>query len=290
MRKSDRYLQRIQFRESKGDLWMTPHRIQGTTHNRNLEKAMTLDHRILAVGENVVEQATVQVCIEDTVTLVLNRIPVTTLKITPADLESFAIGFLVCEGLVRDPTSITAVEIDPPFISVAADNCSVEEHGPPLEVRSAGTGISHRQEISGSPLEGGISIDKEILFEGTRQVHETASVWRSTGGTHCTILVDARGTIVAAAEDIGRHNSVDKAVGKAILSGTDPAGCFMVCTGRLPADMVAKVYRAGISIVVSNNAPFSSGIALAERKNLTLVGFARPPRMSIYTHPERILL
>ncbi len=99
-----------------------------------------------------------------------------------------------------------------------------------------------------------------------------------------------RGQIRSAAEDIGRHSSVDKAVGKAFLSGVNPEECFMVCTGRLPADMVAKVYRAGISLVVSNNAPFSSGIALAERMHMTLVGFARPPRMSIYTHPERIRL
>ena len=269
---------------------MTLHRIPGTTRHTNPEKVMTVNHRILAVREDTVEPATVQVCVEDTVTLILNGTPVTTLKITPADLESFAIGFLICEGLVGDPACITAVEIDLPVINVSADNCSLDEHGPSLEVRSAGTGIRHRQDISGSPLAEGITIDKTTLFEGTRQVHETASVWRSTGGTHCTILVDAEGHIRSAAEDIGRHNSLDKAVGKAFLSGMNPADCFMVCTGRLPADMVAKAYRAGISIVVSNNAPFSSGIALAERMHMTLVGFARPPRMSIYTHPERIRL
>lgn len=251
---------------------------------------MTVDHRIIAVREDTVEPATVQVCIEDTVTLLLNEKPITTLKITPSDLESFAVGFLICEGLVPDPSCIAAVAIDPPLISVTADTGSCSEQDHSLEVRSAGIGIRHIKGIAGPPLGDGISIDKSVLFEGTRQIHETASVWRSTGGTHCTILVNAQGEIRSAAEDIGRHSSVDKAVGKAILSGLDPADCFMVCTGRLPADMVAKAYRAGISIVVSNNAPFSSGIALAERMHMTLVGFARPPRMSIYTHPERIRL
>lgn len=251
---------------------------------------MTVDHLIIAVREDTVEQATVQVCIEDTVTLALNGRPVTTLKITPSDLESFAIGFLICEGLVPDLCCITAVTIDPPLISVTADTGSCSEKDHSLEVRSAGIGIRHSKGIAGPPLGDGICIDKSVLFEGTRQIHETASVWRSTGGTHCTILVDAQGEIRSAAEDIGRHSSVDKAVGKAFLSGINPADCFMVCTGRLPADMVAKAYRAGISIVVSNNAPFSSGIALAERMHMTLVGFARPPRMSIYTHPERIRL
>jgi FdhD protein len=269
---------------------MSQHGIRFENHTTNSKKGMTVDHRIIAVREDTVEPATVQVCIEDTVTLTLNGRPVTTLKITPSDMESFAVGFLICEGLVPDPSCITAVEIDPPFISVKADSCSCTEQDPSLEVRSAGIGIRHIQGITGPPLGDGISVEKSVLFEGIRQVHETASVWRSTGGTHCTILVDALGQIRSAAEDIGRHSSVDKAVGKALLTGVNPEECFMVCTGRLPADMVAKAYRGGISIVVSNNAPFSSGIALAERMHMTLVGFARPPRMSIYTHPERILL
>jgi FdhD protein len=277
--------------ESREELfWMSQHRIRFENHTTNSEKAMTMDHRIIAVREDTVEPATVQVCIEDTVTLTLNGRPVTTLKITPSDMESFAVGFLICEGLVPDLSCITAVDIDPPLISVTADTNSCSEESPSLEVRSAGIGIRHTKGITGLPLGEGISIGKSVLFEGTRQVHETASVWRSTGGTHCTILLDAQGQIRSAAEDIGRHSSVDKAVGKAFLSGVNPEECFMVCTGRLPADMVAKAYRGGISIVVSNNAPFSSGIALAERMHMTLVGFARPPRMSIYTHPERIRL
>jgi len=268
---------------------MTLHR-KMVKNSVSASETMTQDHQILRVREDTVEPATVLVCIEDTVTLTLNGMPVTTLKITPCDLDSFALGFLICEGLIPDPLCITAVHIDPPLIDVVADSCACEVQGHSLEVRSAGIGIRHRQGVSGPPLGSGITIDKRILFEGIRQVHDTAPVWRSTGGTHCTILVDAKGHIQSAAEDIGRHNSVDKAIGKALLFGANPRECFMVCTGRLPADMVAKAYRAGISIVVSNNAPFSSGIALAERMNITLVGFARPPRMSIYTHPERIRL
>ncbi|MDD1710140.1 MAG: formate dehydrogenase accessory sulfurtransferase FdhD [Methanoregulaceae archaeon] len=256
----------------------------------NPNNAITRDHEILAVREDTVEQATVRVCIEDTITITLNGIPVTTLKITPVDLDSFAVGFLICEGLIGDPGCISSTDIDPPLISVTAEECTLEGHAPSLEIRSAGVGISRRQELSGPPLTTGFTIDKRILFEGTRQVHETATVWQSTGGTHCTILVDADGNILSSAEDIGRHTSVDKAVGKALLSGVDLANSCMVCTGRLPGDMVAKAYRAGIPVVVSNNAPFSSGISLAERMNMTLVGFARPPRMSIYTHPERIRL
>ena len=76
----------------------------------NQNEAMTRDHEILSVREDIVEQTTVQVCIEDTITITLNGIPVTTLKITPVDLESFAVGFLICEGLVSDPGCISAID------------------------------------------------------------------------------------------------------------------------------------------------------------------------------------
>ncbi|HNL85734.1 MAG TPA: formate dehydrogenase accessory sulfurtransferase FdhD, partial [Methanoregulaceae archaeon] len=180
----------------------------------NQNEAMTRDHEILSVREDIVEQTTVQVCIEDTITITLNGIPVTTLKITPVDLESFAVGFLICEGLVSDPGCISAIDVRPTLISVTAEECTLEGSLPSLEIRSAGVGIGRRQELSSPALGDGFTVDKKILFEGTRQVHETATVWRSTGGTHCTILVDNRGHILSAAEDIGRHTSVDKAVGK----------------------------------------------------------------------------
>jgi FdhD protein len=264
--------------------------IQIHNHTEPAEGAITRYHKVITVTGNTVEETTVQVCIEGTVTVTLNGRPIASVKVTPTDLDSFAIGFLICEGLVSDLSVITAVKIYPSLIATTVDTSACIEHELSLEVRSAGIGIRHTHEISGLPIGRGIMVDKPVLFEGAKKVHEIASIWRTTGGTHCTILLDPKGTLVAAAEDIGRHSSIDKAIGKALLSGRNPKDCFMVCTGRLPEDMVAKAYRAGISVVVSNNAPFSSGIALAERMNITLVGFARPPRMNIYAHPERINL
>ena len=226
---------------------------------------------------------------EDNITIYLNGYPMTSLKITPDDFPAFAVGFVICEGLVPDIASIREVVIDLPEILVTARDCSTGAKEPDLEIRSAGVGIRTPAGFQGQPLGPGISVGIGTLFRGTALVHETSSVWKATGGTHCSAILDERGRLVSSAEDIGRHNSVDKAVGKALLKGADIARCFLVCTGRLPADMVAKAYRAGITVMVSNNAPFSSGIELAERINMTLAGFARPPKVSIYCHPERIL-
>jgi FdhD protein len=121
-----------------------------------------------------------------------------------------------------------------------------------------------------------------------RAINERAPLWKVTGGTHCAVILDECGNVKSVIEDMGRHNAVDKAVGKALLDNVDLSRCFMVCTGRLPAGMVAKAYRAGISIFASNTAPFSTGICLARRVNMTLAGFVRPPRAMIYSVPERI--
>jgi FdhD protein len=95
---------------------------------------------------------------------------------------------------------------------------------------------------------------------------------------------------VSCAEDVGRHNSVDKAIGKALLAGVDTGGTFLCCSGRMPEGMVSKIYHAGVPVVVTNNAPSAAGIDLARRVRLTLAGFVRPPRMNIYSVPERIIV
>jgi len=122
------------------------------------------------------------------------------------------------------------------------------------------------------------------------RLNDHAVLWKETGGTHCTVLYDAGGTAVSSAEDVGRHNSVDKAIGKALLAGVDPSGTFLCCSGRMPEGMVSKIYHAGVPVVVTNNAPSAAGIDLARRVRLTLAGFVRPPRMNIYSVPERIIV
>ena len=131
-------------------------------------------------------------------------------------------------------------------------------------------------------------VSRDTIFSAMSCLNDHAVLWKQTGGTHCTVLFDAGGNVVAHAEDIGRHNSVDKVIGKAILAGIDLDRTFITCSGRMPAGMVSKFWRSGIPIVITNNAPSAAGIDLARRVNLTLAGFVRPPRMVIYSGPERI--
>ena len=113
--------------------------------------------------------------------------------------------------------------------------------------------------------------------------------FRSTGGLHATGLFEADGTLVFTREDVGRHNAMDKVIGRALLDGLVPLGERILCvSGRLSFELVQKAAVAGAPILIGVSAPSSLAISLAEDRGLTLCGFARGSRINVYTHPQRI--
>ena len=250
---------------------------------------ITREFDVIDISENGISQTWVDVCIEDSVNLLVNGTRVASLTITPRDLEAYAYGYLLCEGIVSGIDAITDVHIDFPNIYAEISSFSRDISSEQTEIRSSGcVGIRTTWATLCEPLGEGISLELRTLFQGMRSINECAPLWKITGGTHCAVILDECGNVKSAIEDMGRHNAVDKAVGRALLDNVDLSRCFMVCTGRLPAGMVAKAYRAKISIVASNTAPFSTGICLARQINMTLAGFVRPPRAVFYSTPERI--
>jgi FdhD protein len=253
--------------------------------------AVTQDYDIIDIDGDNIAETRADVCVEESVNLFVNGSRLASLTITPRDLEAFAYGYLICEGIVPGMDSIEEVRIEYPDIHTTVSSIAPGVTPGATEIRSSGcVGIRTTWASLTEPLGDGITIDLPTLFQGMQKINELAPLWKVTGGTHCSIILDEHGDVVSAIEDIGRHNSVDKAVGKALLDGTDLSRCFMVLTGRLAAGMVAKAYRAGITILASNTAPFSTGICLARQVNMTLAGFTRPPRVTLYSHPGRILL
>jgi FdhD protein len=252
---------------------------------------VTQSYDILDIDGDDICKAQAEVCIEESVNFFVNGTRVASLTITPRDLEAFAYGYLICEGIVPGMDAIEDVKVMYPDISARVSSLAREVSPGMTEIRSSGcVGIRTTWSSLAGQLGDGITIDLPTLFQGVQRINEYAPLWKVTGGTHCSIILDGQGRVISAIEDIGRHTSVDKAVGKALLNGIDLSRCFMVITGRLAAGMVAKVYRAGITILASNTAPFSTGICLARQVNMTMAGFARPPRVTLYSHPWRIIL
>jgi len=252
---------------------------------------VTREYEIIDITEHGVEKTWVEVSVEDSINLILNGTRVASLTLTPKDLICYAYGYCICEGLVSSIHDISDVSIEPPNIRVTVSEPAFDVTSGNTEIRSSGcVGVKTTWESLTAPMSEGLFVELKTIFDATVKVHHLAKTWRITGGTHCSVILDEHGEIKSAMEDMGRHNSVDKAVGKALLDGVDLSRCFMVCTGRLPAGMVAKAYRAGIPLLVSNTSPFSTGICLARQVNMTLAGFARPPRMMIYSAPDRIII
>jgi len=216
------------------------------------------------------------VCTEDTFRLYLNDLPLAQVVASPDQLKELGTGFVVCEGLAQN---VDEVQVSANDIRVyAKTNAEIN-----YELRSSGyIGVRGMPSIVHSSL----VIEKEDVFRIIQ--HIESEIWKKTGGVHCSVLFKDR-ELVVRSSDIGRHNTIDKVVGFAVLNHIDLSKCIIGCTGRQPAGMVSKVANAGIPIIISKAASTAAGILLADRSAVTLICFARGERFTVYTHPERIL-
>lgn len=191
-------------------------------------------------------------------------------------LAELGAGFVVCEGLAD---RIERVEVKGDRIHVFASRST---RAAPCGIGSSG-GIELERAIP--RVSGDVRLSPAEVFSITREIE--SELWQQTGGVHCAVLF-SHGSPVVRCCDVGRHNTIDKAVGYAILRGIDLTQCILGCTGRQPAGMVAKAARAGIPVVISKAASTDRGIEVAERAGITLICFSRGERFTCYTHPERV--
>jgi FdhD protein len=138
-------------------------------------------------------------------------------------------------------------------------------------------------------LEPGPILEPAMLPRLLERLGAEQRLFQRTGGLHAAALFDSGGELLVLREDVGRHNAVDKLVGRALLDGLLPArGCVLLVSGRGGYELVQKAVAAGIPVLAAVGAPSSLALATARRFNLTLVGFLRPDRFNVYSAPERL--
>ncbi len=219
------------------------------------------------------------VVIEDRFELLLNDQPVTEMVASRDQLRELGAGYLVSEGILR---CVDKVQVEGDRILAYADT-GCDLRWTKREVGSSG-GTSF---ISNPPpTVSDIRLSPDEVIAVTRGIE--TELWRKTGGVHCSVLF-SEGRLIAKSSDVGRHNTVDKLVGHAVLNGINLSRCVIGCTGRQPAGMVRKSAHAGIPVIISRAATTDKGIFTAEAAGITLIGFSRGDRFTIYTHPERIV-
>lgn len=244
--------------------------------------------KCVEISADVRKEIELDVVEEESIKIMLDGRHLVTLLALPRELRELAVGFLICEGVLKKIEDIRSISVqdDTVFCESTMDKSDLELW---TEVRSSGCiGIKSSWEGIES-ITSNVRMEKEVLLNAIEQIKEKGKIWRRTGGTHSSLICTSIGDIVSFCEDVSRACSVDKAAGAALLSGRDLSNCALVTTGRLSGGMVAKAARAGIPIVVSKAAPLSTGVALSRMVGMTLVAFVRNPNLYVYSGQERIL-
>jgi FdhD protein len=192
------------------------------------------------------------------------------------------------EGLeVRDTAldrgNVVELELDSPG--------ERERFGSTYVVRTGcgGADISAIEDYHEGEIVSGLQVKEDVIYRIGEELTRHQDIFRDTGGTHGAGIFSASGEMVAMAEDVGRHNALDKAVGWCALRGATLEDKILVLSGRISYEMALKTVRAGIPVLVSMAAPTSLGLRVAETAGLTVVGFAGAERFNIYTHPRRVV-
>jgi FdhD protein len=260
-----------------------------TDDNRTL-LPLTLEYETITCADGKEFHRRVHVCREESIRIIVNGTELLTMTMSPAELAEFACGYLISEGLVPGIHHIERVHVGEKEVHLSIPGFEEGGGARSWTIRtSGGKGLILESDEYRKPVPPGFRVSRKTIFSAMERLNDYAVLWKETGGTHCTVLFDEKGEAIVHAEDMGRHTSLDKVIGKAHLAGVVMDKTFIVCSGRMPAGMVSKIWRAGIPIIITNNAPSAAGIDLARDVNLTLAGFVRPPRMVIYSGKERII-
>jgi FdhD protein len=210
------------------------------------------------------------VCIEKNYELYINNKFISNLIASPNNLKELGVGYVISEGYLESE-DIKDVHITDTKITVIAEKSNK------MNLKEKNNDINN------------INIPLKTIFKIMDYMSNITGIWKITGGTHWACLFDLKGNEIITIEDIGRHNAVDKVIGYGILNNINLKDKILVSSGRLPYMMVKKVVNAKIPVIISKSPSTDKGIELAKNNNITLIGFARKNRFTVYNGFERIV-
>lgn len=224
------------------------------------------------------------VAVEDTIDLFVNRVHMAAILATPEMLDELALGYLICEGIVRSSKEINDISIDGRTIQVEIEPSEHIELW--RELRSSGCVGVRWDENEAISVDSDATFSQDAIKKSLRFLE--SAIYKKTHGTHAACLVNKAGECMVKAIDVGRHNAFDKVVGRACIEGIDLGSHFLLSSGRQSAGMVMKAARAGIPLVATKTAPLNTGVEAAERTGVCLVCFVSKDKLSVFTHPQRL--
>jgi len=229
--------------------------------------------------------------VEAPVSLTVNGESWVTFMCTPTDLEAMAVGFLYNEGVISNMREVADVRL-----------C---EHGDNVDVWMNRSVQQPRSWRRTSGCTGGVTavdllampdiafdpdlprLEPEAIGSLVELLFESQELYRETGGVHTSMLSDGK-KLVLAAEDIGRHNTLDKIAGLCVMKNVWPETRILITTGRISSEMLQKAARLQAPILISRTSPSSLSIEMAQRYGITLIGYARRQGFNVYSNPQRL--
>jgi len=230
---------------------------------------------------------------ERPITITLNRQELVTINCTPLNLTALAVGFLYHEGFIDSADEIGTLRVceDEQVVEVQLAKGEVVIAPRKRVITSGcggGTSFSSLVEASDlKPIISSASLSSSQIFALMKTLFSLSTLHQTIGGVHSSGLTDGQEFLIVA-EDFGRHNTLDKIAGEALLKGLATEDRFIFTSGRISSEMVLKATRMETPILVSQTACTNMAIELAKELGLTLVGYVRAGRMDIYSFPERI--
>ncbi len=259
---------------------------------------LEVDVARIDVSKRTVQKRKDNVAQESPLHVLLNQTHYATILCSPMQLKELALGHALSEGIVKSMDEVETISLERDGVCriklTRAINLEKRlkllKHLSRVILLSCGGDRPYEPSKRLTKIKSDLKVEAMTILDSTVRLNFAADTFRKTGGVHAAAICMNDGGSVAFAEDIGRHNAVDKVIGIAALSEVDFGKCFLTLTGRLTGDVVRKAVRVGLPIVSSLAAAISSGIAVAKNTNLTLVGFVRGKRMNVYNFPDRILV
>lgn len=227
--------------------------------------------------------------VEEQILLYVNGLALVGLMCTPTALEELALGFLWNEGLVDSITEVVSVrlcgtdrcvdawltkDIDPPQLRTITSGCS---GGTTFESL-----VAERP-----PVVSDLRVKPAQVIALMNRLQEAASLYRQAQGIHTSALADGE-ELICVAEDVGRHNTLDKLAGSCLRRKLTMAGRMLLTSGRVSSEMLAKAARMDVPLIVSRTSPTSLSVALARAWDITLIGYARGQGFRVYAGPRRV--
>lgn len=228
-----------------------------------------------------VTEVTDHVASEKNIELVIGGVQALTVSMSPGDLEAFAYGFMLTSGLITGRSDVEGLTVKGTSIEI---KLKPGIHPPEFNVllpAGCGGGGLLDVELPRVAFREILEPDYDRLPELYKAFNSHSSIFEETGGVHSAALTDGE-SVMFFSEDIGRHNAVDKVIGKALLKDIDLEKHYLLTSGRISGEIVKKAFYAGLRAIISRSAPTCAAIVRARRANIGIIGFLRGSRFNVY--------